>query len=135
MTQRGIIEAIVLDCPDLIKEYLLLRQAFDKKQLDLLLPKDWDNDPMQLLFLRRILVDYPEKLEGNGSFWTAFFAGNPTLEFSAQIYGNLLFGTTVQLPKMKKQALERLEKLYYHFHDSEDVAVEYASGLVNLSAE
>ena len=135
VTQRGIIEAIVLDCPDLIKEYLVLRQAFDKKQLDLLLPKDWDNDPMQLLFLRRILVDYPEKLGGNDPFWTAFFAGDPQMEFFAQIYGDLLFGTTVQLPKMEKQALERLEKLHYHFHDSEDVAVEYAGGLVNLSAK
>ena len=135
VTQRDIIEAIVLDCPDLIKEYLVLRQVFDKKQLDLLLPKDWDNDPMQLLFLRRILVDYPEKLEGNDPFWTAFFAGDPQMELSAQIYGDLLFGTTVQLPKMEKQALERLEKLHYHFHDSEDVAVEYARGLVNLSAE
>ena len=135
VTQKSIIEAVMLDCPDLIKEYLVLRQTFDKKQLDLLLSEDWDNDSLQLGFLMRILIDYPEKLEGNNQFWSAFFVGDPQMEFSAQIYGDLLFETIVQLPKMEKQALDRLEKLYHHFHDSEDVAVEYAKGLVNLSAK
>lgn len=133
VTQEEIIEAIVLDCPDMIKEYLVLRQAFGKGRLNLLLPENWDNDPMQLFFFRRILVDYPEKLEGNNQFWTVFLAGDPKMEFSAQIYGHLLFGTTVQLPKMEKQALDRLEKLYCDFHDNEDIAVEYAQGLFNLS--
>lgn len=134
MMRKDIIEAIVLDCPDLIKEYLVLYQAFDKGRLELLFPEDWDNDPMQLLFFRRVLIDYPEKLDGNDQFGTAFFAGDPKSEFPAPIYADLLFGATVRLPKMKKQAMDRLEKLYYHFRDNEDVAVEYAKGLVNLSA-
>ncbi|MBD5471097.1 MAG: hypothetical protein HDR19_08295 [Lachnospiraceae bacterium] len=133
--QEGIMEAIVLDCPDLIKEYLVLRQTLNKNQLQLLLPKDWVTNPMQLFFLCRILIDYPEKLEGNNQFWTFFFAGEPELEFFAQLYGDLLYVTTVQIPKMKKQALDRLEKLYYHFHDSEDIAIKYGKGLVNLSVD
>ncbi len=135
VAQKDIIEAIILDCPDLVKEYLVLQQAFNKNQTNLLFPKGWDNSPMQLLFLGRILLDYPEKLDGKKQFWTAFFAGNPKSEFPAQIYGNLLFGTTVQLPKMKMHALDRLEKLHNHFHTNENIAVEYAKGLVNLSAK
>ena len=133
VTRKEIIEAIVLDCPDMIKEYLVLRQAFGKNRFSLLLPEDWDSDPLQLFFLRQILIDYPEKLEENNQFWTAFFTGDPKSEVSAQIYGNLLFGTAVQLPKMEKQALDRLEKLYCDFHDSEDIVVAYAKGVFNLS--
>lgn len=134
-TQKKIIEAVVLDCPDLIKEYLVLHQAFDKRQLELLLPENWDNNPIQLFFLRRVLIDYPEKLEGNSQFGKVFFAGDPKSEFPARMYADLLFGATVKLPQMKKQAMNQLEKLYYLFHDNEDIAIEYAKGLVNLSTK
>ena len=133
--QKDVMEAVVLDCPDLIKEYLVLRQSLNKNQWELLFPEDWDNDPMQLFFFRRILIDYPEKLEENKRFWAAFFAGDPKLEFCAWIYGDLLFGVTAQVPQMKKQAVERQEKLLNRFCDNEEIAVSYANGLVNLNWE
>ncbi len=132
---KEIIEAVILDCPDLVKEYLVLRQAFNKGKIDLLLPEGWDNSFMQLLFLGRILLDYPEKLAGKHEFWTTFFAGDPKPEFFALLYGDLLFGTTAQLPKMGKQAVDMLEKLHNRFHTNEDIAIAYAKGLVNLSTD
>lgn len=133
--RKETMDAVVLDCPDLVKEYLVLRQAFDKGHLSVLLPEGWDNDPMTLLFLNRLLVDYPERLGGNNSFLSRFFAGNPASELPARIYGALLFGTTVQLPEKGKEALERLAKLYDQFRASEDITIEYAKGLVNLNAK
>jgi hypothetical protein len=133
--QKDVMEAVVLDCPDLIKEYLVLRQSLKKNQWDLLFPEDWDNDPMQLFFFRRILIDYPEKLEENKRFWQAFFAGDPESEFCAWMYGDLLIGVTVQVPQMIKQAVERQEKLLSRFCDSEEIAVSYAKGLVNLTTK
>lgn len=130
--QKDVMEAVVLDCPDLIKEYLVLRQSLNKNQWELLFPEDWDNDPMQLFFLRRILIDYPEKLEENKRFWAAFFAGDPESEHFAQNYGDLLFGVTAQVPQMIKQAVERQEKPLNRFCDSEEIAYAYANGLFNL---
>lgn len=86
--QKASTKAVALDCPDLVKEYLVLRQAIDKGNLNLLFPKDWDNNPIQLLFLNRILLDYPEKLEEKELFWTTFFAGEPKHSFMARIYSN-----------------------------------------------
>lgn len=129
------IEAVLLDCPDLVKEYLVLRQAFDKGQPHLLLPDNWDNDPLQLMFLRRILLDYPEKLEGHESFWNKFFAGDPKEALSAWIYSDLLFGVTVTLSKMEKPSIERLERLHEQFSTDKDIAVKYAKALVNLAAD
>jgi len=135
VTQKDFIEAVILDCPDLVKEYLVLRQAFNRNKLNLLFPEDWDNSPMQLFFLLQVLLDYPEMLDGKSQFWATFFAGNPKTESVAQLYGNLLFNTTVQLPKMAKHTIDWLEKLHNIFHTNEDIAVLYAMGLVNLVTE
>ncbi len=135
VTQKGIVEAVVLDCPDLVKEYLALQQAFNKGQTKLLFPEGWDNNPIQLLFLWRVLLDYPEKLEGKKQFWATLFTGDPKFEFPAQIYGNLLFNAIVYFPKVEKNVLGLLEKLHNHFHTNEGLAVEYANVLVNLTVE
>ncbi|MBD5083692.1 MAG: hypothetical protein HDT33_01145 [Clostridiales bacterium] len=133
--RKETVEAIFLDCPDLVKEYLVLRQAFAKGHLDLLLPENWDNNPLALLFLSRLLLDYPERLGESDEFLTKFFAGDPASEFPARIYSHLLFGVTAQLPEKSIQALNRLEKLCDRFHADEEIAVEYAQGLVNQSTE
>ena len=128
-------EAVVLDCPDLVKEYLVLWKAFDKGKFDLIFPEGWDNCPEQLFFFRQVLWDYPERLEKEHRFWKEFFAGNPNTVLYAQMYGSLLFGVTAQVPKLKEQAALCLETLYHRFQDCEGVAIEYAEALVNLSAE
>lgn len=133
--RKETIEAVFLDCPDLVKEYLVLRQAFDKGRLDLLLSENWDNDPVVLLFLSRLLLDYPEKLGESDPFLTTFFAGKPVSEFPVRIYGHLLFGITVQLPQKREEALDRLEKLHEQFRANEDIVIEYAQSLVNLTVD
>ena len=126
-------EAVVLDCPDLIKEYLVLRQALERNHLDLLLPEDWANDPIQLLFLGRLLMDYPEKLEEVSEFEAGFFAGSPEFQLPAQIYSQLLLAVIILLPNLKNQARARLKWLHGQFRSSEDIAVDYAKALFDLS--
>lgn len=125
--QREIIDAVLQDCPDLVKEYLVLRQALDKGLLELLFPKDWDNDPSQLIFLGRLFLDYPERLEENQRFWTVFLNGAPRSESAAWVYGIFLFAITGQFSGIKRQVLGRLEKLYGRFHTSRKIAVIYAN--------
>ncbi len=128
-------EAVLLDCPDLIQEYLVLRQALDKGQLDLLLPDDWDNTPIHLLFLQRILLDYPEKLDGQNKFLKIFYSGNPKSILPAEIYSHLLLGAMIQLQNHANESIERLEKLHYQFQNHENIAINYAMGIFNLSTE
>ncbi len=71
--QEKIDEGVVLDCPDLVKEYLVLQQVCDKGELELLLLNGWDNDSIQIFFCGRLFRDYPEKLEGNSKFWKVLF--------------------------------------------------------------
>ena len=133
--QEKSIEAVVLDCPDLVQEYLVLRQALEKGQIGLLLPDHWVDNPNQLHFFRRILIDYPEKLEGKSYFWRGFFAGDPETDFSAWLYSDLLFGITVQLPNLREQALDRLRNLHDQFQSDARIAFYYAKSLSNLSVE
>ena len=133
--QEKQIEAVVLDCPDLVKEYLVLRQALDKGQMDLLLPDHWEDNPNQLHFFQRILLDYPEKLGGKDRFWRGFFAGDPEKDFSAWVYSHLLAGIIVLLPKLREQALDRLKKLHDQFQSNEKIAFSYAQGLFNLTVD
>lgn len=132
--EEKIIEAILLDCPDLVKEYLVLRQAFDKGQIDLILPDNWDNRPYQLWFIRRLLIDYPEKLEEKHQFLEAFFDGNPKDDYCASIYSDLLLGVTLELPELGEQAVGQLEKLYDKYQLNESISLDYAGSLVNLTA-
>ena len=128
-------ESIELLCPDLVKEYFVLRRAFDKNQHDLLLPDDWENDPVQLSFLLRILLDYPEKLDGEKWFWSSFFTRIPEQDLSTLLYSYFLFGVTVQLPTRANQAVNHLEILCEKHHDCTEVAVAFAKGLFNLAVD
>ncbi len=133
--EESIIEAVKLDCPDLVKEYLVLRQVFDKGKMNLILPDNWENRPYQLQFIRRVLIDYPEKLEGQSRFLEAFFDGNPKNDYCAWIYSDLLLGVTVKLPELGEQAVERLEKLYDKYQSNESIRMTYARCLFNLTVE
>ena len=127
------IEAVALDCPDLVKEYLVLRQAFDKNQLSLLLPEGWEEDPRQLSFLTRIVLDYPEKLGRNNPFWTGLFASSPKREPLVQFYSYLMFAVAIQIPEEKGRAVGQLSRLCEKFPDDGQIALVYAKGLSDLS--
>ncbi len=129
------IEAVLLDCPDLIREYLVLRQVFDRGSRELLLPEDWEDRFDHMFFLGRVLIDYPEKLTENGWFWETFFEGKPKTRLFRRLYSDLLFGITVKVPEMTERACARLEELYNSENDDVEIAIEYAKGLVNLSAK
>lgn len=127
------IEAVALDCPDLVKEYLVLRQAFDKNQLSLLLPEGWEEDPRQLIFLTQIVLDYPEKLRRNNPFWAGLFASSPKREPLVEFYSYLMLAVAVQIPEEKERALGQLSQLCEKFPDDGQIALVYAKGLSDLS--
>ncbi len=128
-------EAVALDCPDLIKEYLVLRQAFEKGRMKLLLPDGWVNQPYQLHFLYNVLSDYPEKLRGRHQFWKIIFDGKPRSDGCAWQYSGLLLGVIVHLPELQECAVERLEEVSHQFQQDEVTELAYAMGLIKLIIE
>lgn len=128
-----IIEAVLLDCPDLIREYLVLRQVFDQGNHELLLPEGWEDSFDHMFFLSRVLIDYPEKLTENAWFWEVFFKGKPKGRIFKRLYSGLLFGVTVKVQEMTERACMQLEELCTSENDDVEILVEYAKGLVNLS--
>ena len=132
--KEGTEQIITLSCPDLIKEHLVLKQAFEKNDLDLL-PDGWQQDPGHLLFLRRLWVDYPARLKGKTAFWDRFFGAEPPTGLPAWIYGALLWGCTGLFRELAPQAADCLARLYDANGKDQKVAVCYAKGLVNLSCD
>lgn len=130
--EEGTEQVITLSCPDLIKEHLVLKQAFEKKNLDLL-PEGWQQDPGHLLFLRRLWADYPERLKEQTAFWDRFFGAEPPNGLPAWIYGDLLWGCTTLFREIAPQAVDCLKGLYDVNRKDRHVAGYYAKGLFNLS--
>lgn len=130
--EEGTEQVITLSCPDLIKEHLVLKQAFEKNNLDML-PDGWQHDPGHLLFLRRLWVDYPERLKGKTAFWDRFLGAEPPTGLPAWIYGTLLWGCTTLFQELAPQAVDCLAGLYGVNGDNQQVAICYVKGLFNLS--
>ncbi len=124
-------EAVLLDCPDLVKEYLVLKQAFDKKRMPLLLPDGWYNNFMQMFFLHKAFVDYTEKFMGQVSFWETFWEEEPKDTSLMGIYGYLLNDIIILFEKFREQAINRLEKIYQQSPEHKETATVYAQGLFN----
>lgn len=126
-------QIISLDCPDLIKEHLVLQQALDRRELELLLPDGWENDPGQLMYLRHLLAAHPERLKDQDAYWNAFMQTTPAEGLPAWIYGNILWGITACLPLRIHSAIARLAELYADSDADTQIAESYANGLFNLT--
>lgn len=130
--QEGISKILTLSCPDLLKEHLVLNQAFERKNLELL-PEDWQHDPGRLLFLRKLWVDYPDRLKNQTQFWNRFFQVSSPTGLAARLYGELLWGCTEVFCDLSQQAVDVLTELYKNNDNDEKVAICYAAGLNNFS--
>lgn len=120
-----------MNCPDLIKEHLVLRLAFDQKTIELL-PDGWHLDYNRLRFFFRLWFDCPGRLNGQPEFWNRFLAAPASSGFSAKLYGLLLWGCTAQFPAISQKAVDILSQLYHKTTDS-GFALCYAHGLLNLA--
>ena len=126
-------KVIALSCPDLLKEHLVLRLAFEgKKSLDLL-PEGWHLDPERLIFLRRLLINYPNRLEAEKAFWDRFFSAPAVSGPPAWFYGELLWGCTDLFKSHALRAVDVLSRLYEVTDKDRHVAICFARGLVNLT--
>ena len=121
-----------MNCPDLIREHLVLRLAFEYKTLDLL-PDGWHKEPERFLFLYRLWLNHPDRLTDQPAFWDRFFSVPPTESILDQIYVDLLWGCTEIFPPLAQRAVDTLDIRYNSAPDSEHTAVCLAHGLFNLT--
>ena len=126
------LKVIAHNCPDLLKEHLVLKLAFEKKTLDLL-PEGWHLDPTRLSFLRRLWLNYPDRLKDEAAFWDRFFSAPPASGLPAWLYGELLWGSAGAFPPLAQRAVDALDILYRADSKDKQIAACYAKGLVNLS--
>lgn len=125
-------KVIVLSCPDLLKEHLVLRLAFEKESLDLL-PEGWHLDLERLIFLHRLWINYPNRLNEKNAFWDRFFSAPSASGPPAWLYGELLWGCTGLYESHAPRAVEVLSRLYDANNDDQKVAFCFATGLYNLT--
>lgn len=126
--------ALQMNCPDLIKEHLVLRLAFEQGTLDLL-PQGWHLEPDRFRFLRRLWLDCPNRLKDQSGFWDRFFSDPPASGLLAWFYAELLGGCTHIFPPLAPRAMEALAVLYEANSRDEEIAECYAIGLFNLSCD
>jgi hypothetical protein len=125
-------KVIFLTCPDLLKEHLVLKLAFEKKTIEIL-PDGWHDDPNRMQFLHRLWIDYPERLKEQSAFWDQFFSVDSVSGLTARFYASLLWGTTAVFPALATKAVWILKRLFTENTDDETIANCYARGLSNLS--
>lgn len=127
-------KVLALSCPDLIKEHLVLNLAFEDGRRDLLFPQGWEDDPRQLSFLGQLLEDYSDRLKERADYWDTIFQAIPQKLFPAKICGHILLGYTAYYSdKRVAVAVDRLAQLYDEMCRVPEIAVEYGSGLFNLT--
>jgi len=121
---------ISLSCPDLLKEHLVLEQALGKGKTGLLFPKDWAQNPIQLIFLRNIFADYPDRINEHRFIIETFLKAVPENGVCSKIYGHVLWGITLNYPQWAKQAVNRLEQLWTDNSQDSEIATFFSNGLV-----
>lgn len=123
-----------MNCPDLIKEHLVLRLAFEQNTVQLL-PDGWYLEPDRLIFLRRLWLNYSDRLKDQTSFWDGFFSAPPAAGLPAWLYADLLWGCTDIFRFLAQRAADTLNKLHLANPEDETIAICYANGLYNLSCD
>ena len=121
-----------MNCPDLIKEHLVLRLAFEQETLELL-PDGWYEESERFFFLDRLWRNHPDRLMDEAAFWDRFFSASPASGLSAWLYADLLWGCTDVFPPHAQRAVDALDILYRANSKDEEITKCYAKGLVNLS--
>ena len=121
-----------MNCPDLIKEHLVLRLAFEQNTLELL-PDGWHLDLNWLSFLYRLWLNCPDRLKDEAAFWDRFFSAPPASGLPAWLYGDLLWGCAGAFPPLALRAVDALDILYRADSKDKQIAECYAKGLFNLS--
>lgn len=120
-----------MNCPDLIKEHLVLRLAFEQKTIELL-PDGWYLEPSRLRFLIRSFLDYPDRLKDQTVFWDRICSVPDTSKLSAVLYGSLLCGCTMYCRPLAGKAVDILSKIY-STSSNKTIAIIYAFSLFNFS--
>ena len=126
--------AIMVSCPDLIKEHLVLNLTLEGGKRELLFPHGWEQNPGRLFFLRQLLVDYNDRLKNQPDYWKTIFQATPQNTLCARVYGNIMWGYAACYKDDARVAIDRLAQLYDEMKQSPEIATEYANGLVTLTA-
>ena len=115
-------QMLTLSCPDLIREHLVL-DLYEQKRLELL-PEGWTADRGRLLFLKRLWVDYPDRLRDLRPFWDRFFRAQPPAPGpAAALYGDLLRGGIQEIPDQKDCFIRTLSDWHQNHPQDPDIAL------------
>lgn len=125
-------KVIALSCPDLIKEHMVLNLALEDGKKEVLFPQGWEENPGQLFFLTRLLVDYSDRLKGQTDYWNTIFQATPQNRLPAAIYGQVLMEYTACYDGDEAVAVDRLARLYDEMQQDSKIVIEYGRGLFNL---
>jgi F0F1-type ATP synthase delta subunit len=123
-----------LECPDLVKEYLVIKLVFNTGNWDVLLIGDWKNDEKLWAFLDdRLVINHTQRMKQEEPFLRQVMAAQPTQEEAAAGFAGLLWDITAALPALTGEAAARLEQLHRDFSTNQWIRLAFSAGLVNLT--
>ena len=137
--QAGLLQAdgnLAAVRPDLVGEYFVFRHVIEAQSWPLLFPTGWETQLKRLIFLYRLIRDYPEELAGQDGFWSFFFQFSCEDRLLIFLYSGILVNVSaLQSSARHIQAIHKLRALCKDHPDNLEIASAYAKGLVNLSTD
>ena len=135
--QAGLLQAdgnLAAVRPDLVGEYFVFRHVIEAQTWPLLFPTGWETQLERLIFLYRLIRDYPEALAGQDGFWSFFFQFSCEDRLLISLYSKILVNVSaLQSSARCVEAIQKLRALCKDDPDNIEIASAYAKGLFNLS--
>ena len=128
-------EILRMNCPDLIREHLVLRLAIEQRRMNLLLSKDWQKDIVQISYLNHLVRNHSKRFDGMTHFWEQILRVEQTEQDICEEYARLLWSITVYYDNYRSIAVEQLEQLFGAYSSNPNIRIAYAAGIYNLSLE
>jgi len=128
-------EILRMNCPDLIREHLVLRLALGQGRMDLLLPENWQEDVTQIGFLHHLLQNHEKRLSSISHLWEPVLDANPENSEACSEYADLLWSITVYSDNYCAAAVAQLERLFYANSTNSRIRTAYAAGIFNASVD
>ena len=137
--QAGLLQAdgnLAAVRPDLVGEYFVFRHVIEAQTWPLLFPTGWETQLERLIFLYRLIRDYPEALAGQDGFWSFFFQFSCEDRLLISLYSKILVNVSaLQSSARCVEAIQKLRALCKDDPDNIEIASAYAKGLFNLSTD
>ena len=128
-------EVLRMNCPDLIREHLVLRLVLGQGRMGLLLPANWQEDLVHIAFLHQLLQDHEKRLSNISNLWEPVLVVMPGNSEARAEYADLLWSVTVYSQDYSRTAVEQLEKLFRVESTNSRIRTAYAAGIFNTAVD